>query len=235
MIVTILLDLLLAFALILVTCLTYVKGEGVGPDTGAGLGPFIVVLLLVLGIVLVGCILRGRFDWLPGGRFTAFALMLGVLTGFGVTSALATVYRRGTVLPTGAGAPRAAPGTGPPAVSPRVRGECGPLPQHPPKSISASGTETHHMGRRVSYLSSLNEKLAGLIPFERCTDSGGNHRGACEFGGSSETLTNFNRCEGQEVRRLQLFGDRDAAAPGAFCGPRLAHPPLPHAPHPGCH
>ena len=84
--VTILLDLLLVLALVLVTCLTSVKGGGVGPETGAGLGFFIVVLLLVLGLVLVGCILRGRFDWLPGGRFAAFALMLGVLTGFGVAS-----------------------------------------------------------------------------------------------------------------------------------------------------
>jgi hypothetical protein len=54
-----------------------------GPEGPVGAWIIPVPFLLILLVVMIASILRGRFDWIPGGKVTAFALLVGFMVGVG--------------------------------------------------------------------------------------------------------------------------------------------------------
>ncbi len=54
-----------------------------GPEGPVGAWIIPVPFLLILLVVMISSILRGRFDWIPGGKVVAFALLIGFMVGVG--------------------------------------------------------------------------------------------------------------------------------------------------------
>ena len=54
-----------------------------GPEGPVGAWIVPVPFLLILLVVMISSILRGRFDWIPGGKLVAFALLFGFMVGVG--------------------------------------------------------------------------------------------------------------------------------------------------------
>lgn len=85
-----------------VVCLGFVwfiwaGGLSSGPEGPVGAWIVPVPFLLLLLAVMAVCIVRGRFDWLPGGKTLAFVLLAGFMVAVGA-ALLAAFERRDSAL-----------------------------------------------------------------------------------------------------------------------------------------
>src|SRR3954452_17285013 len=81
--ITIALDVLLVLSLVAMILVTSLVGRSFGPDGAVGLWLVLLPPWFFMGIILLATVLSGKFDWIPGGRFTGVVMLLGLMIGVG--------------------------------------------------------------------------------------------------------------------------------------------------------